>query len=337
MARLLFSLALCLTLLLGTNGCGPRRAGEAAEGLPSAPSTAIADDEGTGSPGEGSQEGIPDLRASAEEDGMGKGEGATRRARLNGVKSWVYVLQGNDPDRIASANADLVVTDYGDGGSRAFSPEAVARMKNGGKTRVLAYVSIGEAEDWRFYDMPACAGPENPDWPGCRWVAYWDGEWEKILLGAGGYLDQILEAGFDGIYMDKVDAYREVPEGQGVDRDEACKRMIALVGKIAAHCRAKRPEFLLFPQNAPELFRSPSYAACCDGIGQEECWYAATDEARDDAADTEKALSSIRSQGKLVLTVDYCRGDRASKARARSRQLGFVPFTTGDVDLNGLP
>lgn len=87
----------------------------------------------------------------------------------------------------------------------------------GGRRLVLCYMSIGEAEDYRWYwqpewesDPPSWLGPENPDWPGNYLVRYWYPEWQEIIFGsADSYLDRILSAGFDGVYLDRVDAYEE--------------------------------------------------------------------------------------------------------------------------------
>ena len=39
-------------------------------------------------------------------------------------------------------------------------------------------------------------------------VRYWQKEWHDILLGSSGaYLDKILAAGFDGSFLDVIDAY----------------------------------------------------------------------------------------------------------------------------------
>ena len=57
-----------------------------------------------------------------------------------------------------------------------FTSSEIAQIKNkanGGKRLVLAYMSIGEAEDYRYYwqkdwerNKPSWLDAENPDWPG---------------------------------------------------------------------------------------------------------------------------------------------------------------------------
>ncbi len=97
-------------------------------------------------------------------------------------------------------------------------PEEVARLKEkpgGGSRMAIAYMSIGEAEDYRYYwssqwneHPPAWIAGENPDWPGNYKVRYWDDGWQDIICGYGdSYLTKITGAGFDGVYLDIIDAY----------------------------------------------------------------------------------------------------------------------------------
>ena len=76
------------------------------------------------------------------------------------------------------------------------------------KRRVLAYLSIGEAEDYRWYWQsgwepgdPDWIVQSDPDWPGNYYVKFWDPAWQNILYA---YLDRILAAGFDGVYLASV-------------------------------------------------------------------------------------------------------------------------------------
>lgn len=49
---------------------------------------------------------------------------------------------------------------------------------------------------------------KNKNWPGNHKVKYWHPEWQKIILGTpDSYLDKIVSAGFDGVFLDIVDAF----------------------------------------------------------------------------------------------------------------------------------
>lgn len=119
---------------------------------------------------------------------------------------------------LEKTNHDLVVIDLFLYDDITFTAQEIARLKtkaNGGQRLVLAYLSVGEAEDYRYYwqsswtqTPPSWLEPENPNWPGNFKVQYWHPQWQSLLLGSpNAYLDRIISAGFDGTYLDLIDAY----------------------------------------------------------------------------------------------------------------------------------
>jgi len=50
---------------------------------------------------------------------------------------------------------------------------------------------------------------ENPEWPGNFKVRYWEEGWREVVYG---YLGRVMEAGFDGAYLDVVDAFEYFEE-----------------------------------------------------------------------------------------------------------------------------
>ena len=39
-------------------------------------------------------------------------------------------------------------------------------------------------------------------------MEYWNPEWQAIIYGSeNAYLDKVLQAGFDGVYLDIIDGY----------------------------------------------------------------------------------------------------------------------------------
>jgi cysteinyl-tRNA synthetase len=257
---------------------------------------------------------------------------------LMAVNDFLYQLQNLDLEAIGDTAYDLVVMDYSAEGDdeTAFTAAEIAALKHspGGAKIVLAYMSIGEAEDYRFYWQdgwepgdPAWLGEENPDWPGNYKVHYWDPGWQAIIFS---YMDRLLDAGFDGAYLDIIDAY-EYYEGQ---RPTAAQDMADFVAAIRAYAHARDSDFYIFPQNAPELVSLvPTYINSMHGIGQEDIYYGYDDDDEmtppDVTAELEGYLDLFKSAGKLVLTVDYATTPaHVDDAYAKSQARGYVPFVT---------
>lgn len=123
-------------------------------------------------------------------------------------------------ENISSTNYDMIIMDafFND---MPFTADEINQLKskqNGGKRQVISYMSIGEAEDYRYYwnadwefNAPDWLGEENGRWPGNYKVEYWNTEWQDLIIGSQDtYLGKILEAGFDGVYQDLVDAFNHL-------------------------------------------------------------------------------------------------------------------------------
>lgn len=102
--------------------------------------------------------------------------------------------------------------------SKLFTPvdlDNIRFKKSGGKRLLISYMSIGEAEDYRFYwnsnwdpSTIAWIDAENPKWKGNFKVKYWNNDWKRIITGTkSSYLQRIIDAGFDGVYLDIIDAF----------------------------------------------------------------------------------------------------------------------------------
>ncbi|MBN2146685.1 MAG: endo alpha-1,4 polygalactosaminidase, partial [Anaerolineales bacterium] len=174
-----------------------------------------------------------------------------------GVRDFLYQLQHADPERIGDTAFDLVVVTLSTTGN---SPKVIPALKDspGGPKIVLCYMSIGQSENYRWYwqpewekDPPVWLDVPDGVWAGDHWVHYWDPEWQKIIYGTPeSYLDQILALGFDGVYLDRVDAYWYYQD-QGYE--SAAQEMVDFILAFTDYAREKHPGFGVFPQNAEEL------------------------------------------------------------------------------------
>jgi cysteinyl-tRNA synthetase len=139
------------------------------------------------------------------------------------VGEFIYILQHDESltrsrflDSLGSLGFDLIVMDHADNDG-LYTTSEITTLKQESGAIILAYMSIGEAEDYRFYwkeewsrkrDRPEWIECENPDWKGNYLVRYWEDAWKQIIFGTdSSYLDRIIFQGFDGVYLDKIDAY----------------------------------------------------------------------------------------------------------------------------------
>jgi len=156
---------------------------------------------------------------------------------LSDAQNFLYLLNPeefeNKDDFIESlgeTNYDCLIIDAFiddiSGSSRWLKSRDIALLKpkkNGGSRLVIAYMSIGEAETYRYYwheswdkngdgradtGAPGWLTEENPDWEGNYKVRYWDPGWQSIICGNdNSYLKNIIDRGFDGVYLDIIDAF----------------------------------------------------------------------------------------------------------------------------------
>lgn len=304
-------------------------------------------------------------------------EDAFSSTALSGTR-WLYQLQETDPTEVAGTDFDIIVTDYSRDGSEdgRYSSDEMDVMKAAGKDRtVLAYLSIGEAEDYRYYfdsswtgvigsqpsaEAPCWLGQTNPEWRGNYKVQYWSEDWQNTIFD---YLDKIIDDGFDGVYLDIIDAYEywgDEDNGEGfyLSEEEAAAKMINFVKGIAYHARTVRGEtdFLIIPQNGEGILEYDTgtdglgrgdFLNTVNGIGIEDLYYWETDAIDpDETAGRKKLIDQIRDAGKTVLVVDYVdegseegeNTDRINDFISRCETDGYLPFPgTTDRELAAIP
>ena len=272
------------------------------------------------------------------------------RAALSRVATWGCQYQNIVVEELAASDLDLVVINHTIDGRTGASatPREVARLQTkpgGGRRLVLAYLSVGEAESYRRYwqpdwskDPPSWLGPKNPVWPGAYAVRFWDRHWQSLLFyDEHALLTQILMAGFDGVLLDRVDAYMDWERVHPAAQAE----MIELVARLAEKARANRSGFIILAQNAEPLLLDSRYIAAIDGVTKESLLYGLKGRGlENDAADVDWSLSKllkIKSAGLPVFAIEYLDSPTlAASARQQLRVFGFIPFIANRV-LDRLP
>lgn len=299
-------------------------------------------------------------------------------AEFSEIDDFAYQLQGYSANlqELKDNSFDLVVMDYSFDGSESgeFSAADIQAIKSsgpcGGKI-VVAYFSIGEAESYRFYwnpswidpsgnpipgVAPSWLGPTNPDWIGNYKARYWQAAWQQIVLQ---YLDRIIDAGFDGVYLDVVDGFEywgPFENGGTNEKRDSAKLMVDFVLTIANHARIDRnqPGFLVIAQNGAGIIADWSYPdapnpiaeaslqqsryfPAINGISSEDTFFFGNKDVNNKykpQKETLTLLDRFRNGGKKVLAVDYVtKKTKVKKLYKEARKRGFIPYgTVRDLD-----
>ncbi|PKP02956.1 MAG: hypothetical protein CVU14_02580 [Bacteroidetes bacterium HGW-Bacteroidetes-9] len=149
---------------------------------------------------------------------------ATNIASLSDVQNYLYLISNDNFESkngminaISEKNFDLVLIDLFYDGDE-FTREEVNLLKtkpNGSQRLVIAYMSLGSAENYRYYwqtdwrlNHPSWIKKKYEGYDDEYWVEFWEKEWQDIIYGSdSSYLNKIINAGFDGVYLDNVEAY----------------------------------------------------------------------------------------------------------------------------------
>jgi cysteinyl-tRNA synthetase len=181
-------------------------------------------------------------------------------------------------------------------------------------------MSIGEAETYRWYwpqRSSAWLGPENRKWRGNYGVRFWHAEWQQIIFE---YTDKIVAAGFDGVYLDKVDQFEEM--GHKAD-------MVEFVARISARAKSQRPDFMVVSQNGDALIPDAKFRKAIDAFAREDLFYGeSSDGVRNSVGsirDSVRRLKMLTAEGKPVFVVEYPRNDdQAQTARREISRHNFI-------------
>lgn len=275
-------------------------------------------------------------------------------------KSFTYVLQADAKFKpkakavqvLRDCDRDWLILDAAYDGTTRWTRDELNAIRAGRPNRkIVCYLSIGEAETYRPYwqrswdanddgipdrGAPAWLNIENPDWEGNYKVRYWMPGWQSIILPE---IDKIMAQGFDGLYLDIVDAF-EFYEQDGDDYidnrpnpangNTYRQDMAAWVHAVASRAARSRTSPLIIPQNAAQLLAIPNYRNTVSGIGVEDLFNDGKKKQPTDEIDyTLSFLKKLNPARGPVLIVDYSKKrSLTSSARQDSSRHGFVFLNT---------
>ena len=256
--------------------------------------------------------------------------------------SWLCQFQNFSPLKISKTKFTIVVIDYSRDGSDdgALSLKDVETIRKSGKI-VLAYMNVGYAEDWRFYwnkiKNATFVGNEGK-WSGeYKILNFTDDEWEKVLHE---YVEKIISEGFDGIYLDGVDAYENFKDKK-IHEEE----MVTLVKKIRSWIGQDKKLSILNAYNLIDYDSSISHLI--DYLSVEGLFYKKTRKVKPSRyLPILKKIKEFMKDGVEILSLDYVDDGSGYEGENLKRILdyvklarknGFIPYAARkDLKLNVL-
>jgi cysteinyl-tRNA synthetase len=273
--------------------------------------------------------------------------------------SFAYILQSDSfaktkPAAVAQlkeSGRDWIVLDATFASNTPWEHADLDTIRSGKAGRkVVAYLSIGEAEDYRPYwqsewvsngkrtaAAPVWLGIENPEWKGNYQVKYWSADWQKLMLPM---IDDAMARGFDGVYLDIVDGFQTYE--QGVDdylddrmnpetRQTYRRDMVDWVKAIASRARAKNPEALVIPQNGSQLATHKDFLEVISAQGIEDLF--TNGNKLQPASHTDEILGHLKtlaSAKKPVLVIEYPKTpERQALSKKLAKENSLVWLVTG--------
>ncbi|OQA01619.1 MAG: hypothetical protein BWY70_00312 [Bacteroidetes bacterium ADurb.Bin408] len=143
---------------------------------------------------------------------------------LSQAQNYLYLI---NPESYASkeqfltetdaTNYDVMIIDlfFADSILNTTDLNRLKTKPNGNRRLVLSYINIGAAENWRYYwqddwklHHPCWLKKNYKGYEDEIWVKFWKKEWQDIIFGNNdSYIKKIIDADFDGAYLDNVEAY----------------------------------------------------------------------------------------------------------------------------------
>lgn len=151
-------------------------------------------------------------------------ENTNNITQLSEAKNFLYLINPEKHssksafiDALKATNYDVLLIDlfYNDELLTATDISQLKTKANGGQRLVIAYMNVGSAENYRYYwksnwklHHPSWIKKRYPGYKDEYYVEFWHSEWQSVIYGnTDSYSDKIINAGFDGAYLDNVEAY----------------------------------------------------------------------------------------------------------------------------------
>jgi len=143
---------------------------------------------------------------------------------LQDAQNYLYMISTDNYatkqemiNALSATNFDIILIDlfFDDVALTSSEIQQLKIKQNGSKRLVISYLNIGAAESYRYY-WKSKWKLHHPGWlkkpyEGFEdeiWVKFWKKEWQEIIYGNDdSYTKKIINAEFDGVYLDNVEVY----------------------------------------------------------------------------------------------------------------------------------
>jgi len=254
--------------------------------------------------------------------------------QLKDVKDYCVQFQNVDLKALAETKYDLVIIDHSrdhPNGSTYVPDDYVAIRKTG--KLVFAHLSIGTGQNSRYYwnkdwnsTPPPWLGAKDPERIASFHVKYWDAGYQALILGnREAYLDRLIAAGFDGVALDAVEAYRYW-QGQGVQDAQA--KMSEWIEAIGSYARKQNAKFQLLAIGGTDLLADGRFLGAINAVSKRSTYLSkGVKRPEDDFKKTEALLDRAVKDGKRVFVLEYTQAQaEADFVFARAKEKGYVAY-----------
>jgi uncharacterized protein (TIGR01370 family) len=210
---------------------------------------------------------------------------AEMKTTLSEVQSFLYLITNSLEENglaqeIADSPYDLILASYNPADANIAS--VVAAANPDGDKILLGYFDVAEASSFGNPGLftggphPSWFGAVNPGWAGIYSVEYWAPEWKAEVFAR---IDQMIAAGFDGIYLDVCSGDAEWLPGNSFGNPatpDATAKLVTLISEIREYVDSKNlaHPFYLIPNAPTGIAQSdPSALKLFDAIFNESVYY----------------------------------------------------------------
>lgn len=245
------------------------------------------------------------------------------------VNNWAYVIKNPSLEELKKTNIDFIVVDT-ELKTRELTKDDVSSLKtrpNGTKRIVLAYLSLGMAEDYRSYwkdewakTVPVWLGQKHKIWKGNYYIKdVMADDWISISMKL---IESTIEKGFDGIVVDGL--------GNVTDTFKLNEFLSAISKKL----KDSDGNRLLIVQDIDAQLKTPKVEKQIDGVIRQGLVYSPLSNGLRGKKNEQKnidedivRLKEFAQKNKLVFVVEYVSGKQWSDVKSMLTDLPFVVYS----------